>query len=137
MKYEAIEAYSNQFEVKKMCKCLGLQAANYYRWKRSQEEKNKKRYDELKEIKLIEKVFEDSKRTYGYRKIWESLRQKGYEISLYRIRRIMRENGFYPETQRKYKPSRKGEASGKYYKNIVKQNFKAERINFGQVILHI
>lgn len=129
MKYEAIEAYSNQFEVKKMCKCLGLQPANYYRWKRNQKEKNKKRFDELKEIKLIEKVFEDSKRTYGYRKIWEALRQNGYEISLYRIRRIMRENGFYPETQKKYKPSRKGEVSGKYYKNIVKQNFKTEKKN--------
>ena len=42
MKYEAIETYSSQFDVKKMCKCLGLQPSNYYRWKRGQEEKIKR-----------------------------------------------------------------------------------------------
>lgn len=129
MKYEAIELCSNQFDVKKMCRCLGLQPSNYYRWKRNQEKKNLNRFKELKEIKKIEKIFIESKKTYGYRKIWEFLQQEGYEISIYRVRRIMRENGFYPETQKKYKPTKKGEVNGKYYNNIIKQNFKTERRN--------
>ena len=41
----------------------------------------------------------------------------------------MKENGFYPETSRKYKPSRNGKADGKYYKNLLKQNFKTDKPN--------
>ena len=41
----------------------------------------------------------------------------------------MRENGFYPETRKKYKPYRKGKADGKYYRNLIQQNFRAEKRN--------
>lgn len=58
----------------------------------------------------------ESDKTYGYRAIKKSLEQKGTEISEYKIRKIMRENGLYPETRKKYKPYRKGKADGKYYR---------------------
>ena len=32
MKYEAIKELSSEFPVKKMCKTLELDSANYYRW---------------------------------------------------------------------------------------------------------
>ena len=59
-------------------------------------------------VRLIEGVFLESDKTYGYRAIKKALEQKGTEISEYKIRKIMRENGFYPETRKKYKPYRKG-----------------------------
>ena len=37
-----------------------------------------------------------------------ALYNEGIEISEYKVRRIMRENGFYPETRTKYKPTRNG-----------------------------
>lgn len=69
MKYEAIEEYSSIFDVRKMCKALGLDASNYHRWKKQRERRQVVRDKELDEIRRIEKAFIDSNRTYGYRKI--------------------------------------------------------------------
>ena len=41
----------------------------------------------------------------------------------------MRENGFYPETQRKNKPTHNGKVTGMYSKNRLKQNFRTKRRN--------
>ncbi len=56
----------------------------------------------------IDALFSESQRTYGYRKMQRALAQSGTEISVYRVRKIMRENGFYPETCTKYKPYHNG-----------------------------
>ena len=95
MKYEAIESHSSEFSVRKMCKVLELDASNYYRWKRNQEKRGSKLLEEKQLIKKIENIFENSDRTYGYRVIKEELKQAGEEVSEYKVRRIMRENGMY------------------------------------------
>ena len=46
---------------------------------------------------------------------------QGEDVSEYKVRKIMRENGFYPETVRKYKPCHNGKTDGKYKENVVKQ----------------
>lgn len=58
-----------------------------------------------------------------------ALCNEGIEISEYKVRRIMRENGFYPETRTKYKPTHNGKTDGKYHKNLLQQNFKTEKKN--------
>lgn len=129
MKYEAIEANSSIFDVKKMCRVLGLKSQNYYRWKRQQKKQEEKKKKELEDVQKIERAFEASDRIYGYRMIKKQLENDGYEISEYRVRRIMRENGMYPETQRKYKPTHNGKVNGMYSKDHVKQRFRTKRKN--------
>ncbi len=100
MKYEAISRNSARFPVKKMCEVFGLHVTNYYRWKQYQKKREEKREKELGLVRLIEGVFIESDKTYGYRAIKNALEQKGTELSEYKIRKIMRENGFYPETRK-------------------------------------
>ncbi len=50
-------------------------------------------------------------------------------MSEYRVIRVMKENGFYPETNRKFRPTRNGKKNGMYYENILKQKFNANREN--------
>lgn len=129
MKYEAIKANSSIFEVKKMCQVLGLKAPNYYCWKKQREMGSEKRKQELIDIKQIEEIFVKSDKIYGYRMITKQLEKNGHPMSEYRARRIMRENGFYPETRTKYKPTHNGKTEGKYSKNIVRQNFTTSKKN--------
>ena len=65
MKYEAIRRYSTQFDVKKMCEVLGVKRGSYYRWVKSQENKELRLLDEKKEIEMIEEVIESSDRIWG------------------------------------------------------------------------
>ena len=79
MKYEAIEANSSTFEVKRMCKILELKAPNYYRWKKQKEKKYEKVKEELEFIGKVEKAFLESDKTYGYRMIRKELLKKEVE----------------------------------------------------------
>lgn len=46
-----------------------------------------------------------------------------------RVRRLMRENGFYPELAVKFKPQRNGKTDGRYCENMEKQEFKVAEKN--------
>lgn len=129
MKYEAIMELSSVFSVRKMCKALGLREGNYYKWKYQRDKRLNKKSTELVLIKQIEDIFIESKKTYGYRKIHKVLTKNSMSISIYSIRRIMRENGLYPITITKYKPYRNVKTNGHYSKNIVERNFKTATMN--------
>lgn len=129
MKYEAIQRYSTLFEVKKMCEVLGVKRSSYYSWLKGQERRNQRFAEEMKDIKLIEKVFEESDRIWGYRNIKLELQNRGIEISEYRVRRLMRENGFYPELAVKFKPPKSGKSDGRFCIDRVKREFDVKDKN--------
>jgi transposase InsO family protein len=129
MKYEAISRNIALFDVRKMCEVFGVKRSNYYRWFKNQEKKGKKEEAEKENIKLVTEIFESSDRIWGYRNIYKEIRSRGLKMSEYRIRKIMRENGLYPELAVKFKPQRNGKADGRYYKNIVEQQFKVKEKN--------
>lgn len=129
MKCEAIHKLRNEFPVIKMCEVLGIKPNTYYRWIKQEQTRRAKRIKEQTLINKIEKIFHASDKTYGYRVILAELMSQGEEVSEYKVRKIMHENGFYPETVRKYKPCHNGKTDGKYKENVVKQQFFVEHPN--------
>ncbi len=127
MKCEAIYAHSSEFSVRKMCKTLELCESSYYQWLRGEKRRQEKREAEQTLIKQVRKVFEDTNRIYGSRRLRKALLAEGIELSEWKVRRIMRENGMYPETLKKYKPVKNGSKDGKYYENVVMQDFSCDK----------
>lgn len=129
MKFESILEFSTQFDVKKMCEVLGVNRSSYYRWLKRQKLREERNLRERRDVELIEEVFLESDKIFGYRNITRELKAQGVEISEYRVRRLMKENGFYPELAVKFKPVRNGKRDGRYCENKVKQEFKTEKKN--------
>lgn len=128
MKYEAIyavQACGRRFSVRKMCEVLGLRAENYYRWRRRYRQRADQAEKELETVALIRRVFIENKRLYGYRKMRKAMEKQGVELSEYRIRLLMRKNGLYPMSMRKYRPGRSLAVRTPYVPNELKQNFAA------------
>ena len=123
MKYEAIRTYSPEFSVAKMCNALGLTAGSYYNWLRRLEQKELKKVEEIKLLVEVRKVFSENRKIYGYRKMQRALYKEGIEISEYKVRKIMRENGLYPLYTRKYKAPRRSNPNGRFFENEVNQEF--------------
>lgn len=69
------------------------------------------------------------RRNIGYRGVRQRLLQEGCELSEYVVRRLMKENGLYPETLKKYKPCHNGKKDGEFFENRVKQQFDANEQN--------
>ena len=129
MKYEAICIYSPEHSVRKMCEVLGLRECGYYQWLRRLEKNRVKREEERILAKRISEVFIENKEIYGYRKMQRELIKTAIYLSEYRVRKIMKETGLYPVILKKYKPTHNGKNDGRFYSNIIKQNFTAKEPN--------
>lgn len=59
----------------------------------------------------------------------KALKADGVDLSEWKVRRIMRENGLYPQVLKKIKPYKTGKADGKCYSNILDQDFSCSKPN--------
>ncbi|WP_413628281.1 IS3 family transposase [Fructilactobacillus vespulae] len=116
-----INSLRPEYNFRQLLKYFNLKRKTYYAaLKRS---KKPDKYLKLKEE--IKNIYLKSRETYGYRRIWQILINKGYTYCLETVRRIMRKIGLictvYSKKTRKYS-SFKGEI-GKIAPNILKQKF--------------
>lgn len=136
MKYEAIHTHSSEFMVRRMCRILELKPGGYYQWLRRWKKREEYRKEERKLSLLVRKVFEDHGQTYGYRKMQLAMEKEGHVLSTYKVRKIMRQNGLYPISLKKYRPARNGRVDGRFFENKLKQNFvtqEADQIWAGDI----
>jgi transposase InsO family protein len=112
-------AYSVEF----MCGRLGVSKSGYYDWRSRPESATAQRREELKT--LINKAFERSDSTYGYRRIHAQLHRWGVTAGLELVRRLMRELGLEPCQP---KPKRFGLTQGTpaLVPDLVSRNFTAD-----------
>jgi len=126
MKYEAIMANRSEFSVVKMCKALGIKQSGFYQWVKGDQHRQAKVRAKLVLIHQIEKAFEESKKTYGYRRLSRILEQQGCKISEYKIAVLMRETGLYPIVTKRFKPYPKQVSDGRFSGNVLQQDFKVK-----------
>lgn len=80
-----------------MCEVLEISISNYYKYRDS--------YDsDHNDYLLIKRIFNASRKTYGYRRITDELNDKGYKMNHKKVLRIMSKYGLQPEYIRQIKP---------------------------------
>ena len=119
----------SRHSVRKMCKVLGVSEKQYYQWRIQEENRKGRRLQEHALVQRIEFEFHASGDAYGCRKIMRELRNEGIAVSEWKVRRIMRQHGFYSISQRKYRPYRHHKAEGPYRDDLVRQRFCPEEPN--------
>ena len=78
---------------------------------------------------VVRDTFEENERVYGCPRMQAALRSKGVEVKDWKLRRIMRENGLYPVTLRKWRLYRKGKCDAMYSGNLVQRQFNPDSLN--------
>jgi transposase InsO family protein len=99
-----------------MCKCLGISKSQVY-----YHLKGKIQCSEL-ENEII-KVFKESRRIYGSRKIKVILQRKGLLVSRRKIRRIMKEHNLVSKYTKKQYKNTKSDCDNSEIANIVNRDF--------------
>jgi len=88
-----------------------------------------KRQDKYKEVKKkIEKIFDENKGRYGYRRITLELKNQGYPINHKTVSKLMKQIGLKCEVRMKQYRSYRGEV-GKAAPNLLDRDFKASQPN--------
>ena len=106
-----------------MCAVLEISKRTYYKYRNAED---KDYYDYL----IIKEIFDDSKGTYGYRRITEGIRIKyGVIFNHKKVQRIMKKYYLKPEYIKKIRPNNYKRIESNVKPNLVKRQFKVDKPN--------
>ena len=113
----------DKYKLSNMCDVLNVGIKNYYKY-RNQEDKD------YYEYLIVKEIFDESKGTYGYRRIEEGVKQKyGIIMNHKKVLRIMQKYYIKPEYIKKIKPNKYKRIEENVKPNIVNRNFKTTKPN--------
>ena len=113
------------YDIRTLCKAVKLHHSVYYYHKQNKENSYKKANEKL-DKKIIEK-FEKSKKRYGSPKITKILNKQGIKVSQKRVARRMKVLGLRSIIVKKINHSGNKKVDDKNKKNLLDQNFNAEK----------
>ena len=106
-----------------MCAVLEISKRTYYKYRNAED---KDYYDYL----IIKEIFDDSKGTYGYRRITEGLKIKyGVIFNHKKVQRIMNKYNLMPKYHKKLNKTKYIRIESNVMPNLLKRNFKATKPN--------
>ena len=79
-----------------MCEVLEISKSNYYKYKDFED-------SDYSDYRIIKKIFDKSRRTYGYRRITYELKDKGIIMNHKKVLRIMSKYGLIPGYVRRFR----------------------------------
>lgn len=127
MKFKFIDNHRNTNKISKMCKMLKVTPQGYYQWKNRGKSKRELENEYL--LQKIREVHQESNRIYGSPRITEKLKEQSIYCSKHRVSRIMKENGLFSKTTRKFKATTNSNHNRPIAPNLVNQDFGVEGPN--------
>lgn len=110
-----------------MCRVLGVSRSGYYNRRKNGKSKREQEYERL--LPIIKEVYVDSRGVYGSPRITAELRRRGESSNKKKVARIMKSEGIYAKTVRRYKRTTNSNHKCKIEENILKQNFVVKQPN--------
>jgi putative transposase len=124
-KFTFIEAEKAHYPIVKMCAWLDVSTSGFYEWRDRPASATARRRDRL--AALIRAIFDDSDRTYGYRRIHAALSRQGEHCCPELVRELMRELGLVPCQPRPWRPTTTQAGAGaESIPDLVARDFAAD-----------
>ncbi|MCD8562420.1 MAG: IS3 family transposase [Bacilli bacterium] len=119
-----INLYINKYKLSNMCAVLEISKRTYYKYRKAEDLDY---YDYL----IVKEIFDDSKGTYGYRRITEGVKIKyGVIFNHKKVRRIMTKYYIKPEYIRKLRPNiTYKRIEGNVKPNLLNRKFNVDKEN--------
>ncbi len=122
------EQATSDLSVAAWSEALEVSPSGYYAW--CERESSPRQQADARLGDEIERVFADSRRTYGSHRVWLKLRDEGIRTSRKRVERLMREHGLRSIRARKRRVGLTRAGQRAYFApNLLKQDFHATRKN--------
>jgi putative transposase len=124
MKYTFIAVHETQFQIRRMCKVLGVHRSGYYAWRHRIPSTREQANQAL--LAMIKTEHEASRKTYGSPRMHVILQRKGVVCGRNRVARLMRLKGIVALQRRRYHPVTTQRQPGMVpAPNLLNQEFSA------------
>ena len=110
-----------------MCRVLEVSKSGYYKWR--QTGKSEIREGDIFHIVKIKEISEQSRGTYGSRRIRAKLRKEGIRVNIKRIKRLMEITGIRAKMRRKFKITTNSKHKLPIVENLLKSIPEITRAN--------
>ncbi|MDB6095809.1 MAG: transposase [Francisellaceae bacterium] len=127
MRYKFIQENSNNFTIGAMCEVLSVSRNGYYDWRNRPISNRAKANQHL--LTEITRIFLETKKRYGYRKIHKQLEQEGIAGSKNRIAYLMKQNGLISKVKKKFKATTNSAHSLPLADNLLNRQFRVKEQN--------
>lgn len=127
MRYSFIQDQAKGHAVEKLCEAMQVSRSGYYEW--SHRPESNRRREENRLSPKIKKIFEDSRETYGYRRIKDALVESGESCGTYRTMTLMRKLKLKAIARRKYKVTTDSHHDKPIHANTLNREFNAIKMN--------
>ena len=124
MRYRFIKDNQSQFHTETMCRVLKVSRSAFYAWLKREKSKRELANDEL--LEKIVRVHNESRKTYGSRRVYRRLASLSLECSKNRVARLMRQHGLKSKTKRKFRPTTDSKHRFAVAENLLDRQFEVE-----------
>ena len=121
--------YRVEHSVDTLCNVLQVSSSGYYAWRKRQSEPtvSQKRRSEL--VQKILDTFEDSRCTYGARRVYKQLRKEGATCSRRTVEELMQKHEIAPKKRRKFTKTTDSNHKLVCAPNVLEREFDAKEID--------
>jgi putative transposase len=127
VRYQFIKDNTQIFRLSVMCRVLEVSRTSYYQWKKRLS--TQRRIEEEKFTELVRKHYQLSNGRFGLLKLVREIRKEGFCVNKKRIYRLMKKQGLYSLTSRKFKVTTKQGKGARFSENLLDGKFQATRAN--------
>lgn len=120
-----MKSHTSEFSIAAMTRALEVSRSGYHSWKKRLGKPEK---DARLKVE-VEAIFNQSRQTYGYRRITIALSDKGIRVNEKAVRRIMEERNLRPKASRKFKSTTQSKHSLPVAENLMDRDFSASEPN--------
>jgi putative transposase len=116
-----VHALKAEHDVTMACELLGVSTSGYYAW--NERPLSKRATEDLEIVAAIRKAHDESRQTYGYRRIVDEVRDAGIEVGVRRVRRLMRDYGIAGITRKLRRRIKQLESQGLHAADLVRREW--------------
>ena len=106
---------------------LKVSRSGFHKWTHNRDSKSQLRRAEL--LQHIQRIFQESRETYGVRRVHAQLRREGIKASRRLVQELMHEHGIRPKRKRRHKITTDSNHSLKVSRNHLKRRFVVDTAN--------
>jgi len=116
------------YPVTVLCRVMKVSRSGFYDYRRHYNNRIQDQ-EQIRLEALIRSIFNESKKTYGSRRIVRDLKSKGYNMGRYRVRSLMRKLELKAKTPKRYRVTTDSNHSYLVATNLVNRQFTVEAPN--------
>lgn len=127
MRYTFVREEAKTHPVELLCNTMDVSRSGYYAWR--DRPLSSRTQQHLRLVPKIKTIFNESRETYGYRRVTNALKQQQEPCGKHQVAQLMRLHGLAPPTKRRFTVTTDSNHANPIHPNVLNRQFSPIKAN--------